>query len=224
MIACISPADLNYEETLSTLRYADAAKRIKTRAIVNQTSDISALELEMLRKQLRELEEKVKESEALKGRELQRDVEIWRSGVGKLECLVKEIGEAAGPSPPRTPGTLVLWLTDTCVDERIGKLEMENEALRTHLRLALETIRDPIPETLYLQPDEEEMEVSEEWGEDVFETVELWDDCWAVLGEEAEELALEVARWRGEVEKDLSAWNLGLGAGSGFAGIVEIQG
>ena len=100
---------------------------------------------------------------------------------------------------------------------------MENEALRTHLRLALETIRDPIPETLYLQPDEEEMEVSEQWGEDVFETVELWDDCWTVLGEEAEELALEVARWRGEVEKDLSAWNLGLGAGSGFAGVVEIQ-
>jgi hypothetical protein len=100
MIACISPADLNYEETLSTLRYADAAKRIKTRAIVNQTSDISALELEMLRKQLRELEEKVKESEALKGKELQRDVEIWRSGVGKLEGLVKEIGEAAGTHTP----------------------------------------------------------------------------------------------------------------------------
>jgi hypothetical protein len=107
MIACISPADLNYEETLSTLRYADAAKRIKTRAIVNQTSDISALELEMLRKQLRELEEKVKESEALKGRELQRDVEIWRSGVGKLECLVKEIGEAAGPFP--SPKTVLVW-------------------------------------------------------------------------------------------------------------------
>jgi kinesin family protein 1 len=34
MIAAISPAD--YEETLSTLRYADQAKRIKTNAIVNE--------------------------------------------------------------------------------------------------------------------------------------------------------------------------------------------
>ena len=34
MIACIAPSD--YEETLSTLRYADQAKRIRTRAVVNQ--------------------------------------------------------------------------------------------------------------------------------------------------------------------------------------------
>jgi hypothetical protein len=99
MIACISPADINYEETLSTLRYADAAKRIKTRAIVNQTSDISALELEMLRKQLRELEDRVRENEDKGG-----DVQIWKDGVGKLESVVKEIGEVAGthPTQPHT--------------------------------------------------------------------------------------------------------------------------
>jgi len=34
MIAAISPAD--YDETLSTLRYADAAKRIKNKAVVNE--------------------------------------------------------------------------------------------------------------------------------------------------------------------------------------------
>ncbi len=36
MIAALSPADINYMETLSTLRYADRAKRIKTKAIVNE--------------------------------------------------------------------------------------------------------------------------------------------------------------------------------------------
>jgi kinesin family member 1 len=96
MIACISPADINYEETMSTLRYADAAKRIKTRAVVNQTSEISALELEMLRRQLRELEEKVKETEAMKGRELERDVQVWKEGFGKLKNVIQEVGEAAG--------------------------------------------------------------------------------------------------------------------------------
>lgn len=83
---------------------------------------------------------------------------------------------------------------------------MENEALRMHLRLALETIRDPIPETLYLRPDEEEMEISEEWEEDVFERYDEWDDCWAVLSDEADGLALEVAKWKGDMQSDLLAW------------------
>lgn len=38
MICALSPADINYEETLSTLRYADRAKRIKTKAVVNDQS------------------------------------------------------------------------------------------------------------------------------------------------------------------------------------------
>ncbi len=36
MICAISPADVNYEESLSTLRYADRAKRIVNKAIVNE--------------------------------------------------------------------------------------------------------------------------------------------------------------------------------------------
>ncbi|XP_053568220.1 kinesin-like protein KIF28P [Bombina bombina] len=35
MIAAISPADICYEETLSTLRYAERAKKIKNKAVVN---------------------------------------------------------------------------------------------------------------------------------------------------------------------------------------------
>lgn len=38
MIACVSPADYNIEETLSTLRYADRAKKIKNKPIKNQDS------------------------------------------------------------------------------------------------------------------------------------------------------------------------------------------
>ncbi|CAE1299414.1 Kinesin-like protein KIF1B,Kinesin-like protein KIN-4B,Kinesin-like protein KIF1A,Kinesin-like protein KIF28P,Kinesin-like protein KIF16B,Kinesin-like protein FLA10,Kinesin-like protein KIN-12D,Kinesin-like protein KIF17,Kinesin-like protein KIN-4A,Kinesin-like protein unc-104,Osmotic avoidance abnormal protein 3,Kinesin-like protein KIF1C,Kinesin-related protein 1,Kinesin-like protein Klp98A,Kinesin-like protein KIF14,Kinesin-like protein KIF18B,Chromosome-associated kinesin KIF4,Kinesin-like protein KIF1 len=36
MIAALSPADINYEETLSTLRYADRAKKIKNNAVINE--------------------------------------------------------------------------------------------------------------------------------------------------------------------------------------------
>ncbi|XP_056000812.1 kinesin-like protein KIF28P isoform X2 [Ostrea edulis] len=37
MIAALSPADINYDETLSTLRFADRAKAIKTTATVNES-------------------------------------------------------------------------------------------------------------------------------------------------------------------------------------------
>jgi len=35
MICAISPANDNYDETLSTLRYADSAKKIKNKPVVN---------------------------------------------------------------------------------------------------------------------------------------------------------------------------------------------
>ena len=36
MIACLSPADNNYEETVSTLRYANRAKNIKNKPKINE--------------------------------------------------------------------------------------------------------------------------------------------------------------------------------------------
>jgi hypothetical protein len=36
MICAISPGLINYEETLSTLRYANRAKKIKNQAIINE--------------------------------------------------------------------------------------------------------------------------------------------------------------------------------------------
>ncbi|KAK8778191.1 hypothetical protein V5799_020468, partial [Amblyomma americanum] len=39
MIAAISPADINYEETLSTLRYADRAKQIVCKAVINEDAN-----------------------------------------------------------------------------------------------------------------------------------------------------------------------------------------
>lgn len=57
MIAAISPADINFEETLSTLRYADSAKRIKNHAVVNEDANARMIrelkeELATLRTQL----------------------------------------------------------------------------------------------------------------------------------------------------------------------------
>lgn len=57
MIAAVSPADVNYDETLSTLRYADRAKKIKNKAVVNEDPNERMIrelkeQIEMLKAQL----------------------------------------------------------------------------------------------------------------------------------------------------------------------------
>jgi kinesin family member 13 len=54
MIAAISPATFNFEESLSTLRYADAVKSIRNQAVVNETPQ------EKLIRELKEENEKLK--------------------------------------------------------------------------------------------------------------------------------------------------------------------
>ncbi|KAI1924818.1 hypothetical protein LOZ65_002975 [Ophidiomyces ophidiicola] len=82
MIAAISPADINYEETLSTLRYADSAKRIKNHAVVNE--DPNARMIRELKEELAQLRSKL--GGAVAGGS--------GGGVG---------GAAAGAYPPGTP-------------------------------------------------------------------------------------------------------------------------
>ena len=57
MIAAISPADYNYDETFTTLRYASRAKNIKNKPRVNQDPKDALLkqyeeEIQMLRKMI----------------------------------------------------------------------------------------------------------------------------------------------------------------------------
>lgn len=54
MICAVSPASVNYEESLSTLRYADRAKKIVNKAVVNES-----VQDKMIR-ELREENEKLK--------------------------------------------------------------------------------------------------------------------------------------------------------------------
>lgn len=50
MIACVSPADSNIEETINTLRYADRARKIKNKPVLNV--DPRAAEMKRLRQQV----------------------------------------------------------------------------------------------------------------------------------------------------------------------------
>uniref|UniRef100_A0A3Q4HF13 Kinesin family member 13A n=1 Tax=Neolamprologus brichardi TaxID=32507 RepID=A0A3Q4HF13_NEOBR len=99
MIATVSPAADNYEETLSTLRYADRAKRIVNHAIVNEDPNARIIrelreEVEKLKVQLSqaesmkapELKEKLQESEKL----IQEMTVTWEEKLRKTEEIATE--------------------------------------------------------------------------------------------------------------------------------------
>eukprot|EP00741_Cyanophora_paradoxa_P018513 tig00021070_g17872.t2 len=54
MIACVSPADINFEESLNTLKYANRARNIKNKPVVNR--DPNSAQLVSLRKEIERLQ------------------------------------------------------------------------------------------------------------------------------------------------------------------------
>lgn len=85
MIAALSPADISYEETLSTLRYADRTKQIRCNAVINEDPNARLI---------RELKEEV-----ARLREL-----LFAQGLSDaplLGGLKGEVPDSCSPVPPR---------------------------------------------------------------------------------------------------------------------------
>lgn len=135
MIACISPSD--YDETLSTLRYASQARRIRTSAVVNEDSLNSAqrdAQIASLQQQIETLQTLISVSTETKAqgakereraeREEEERLEEYASKVARMRRAMEEAREAG--------------------EARIRALQEENEALRTHLKLAVESLKTPI--------------------------------------------------------------------------------
>jgi hypothetical protein len=130
MIACISPSSSSYEETLSTLRYADQAKRIRTRAIINQDHLSSAerdAQIASMAEEIRLLQLRVSDSrrkDEKEGKEQEEKLEEYQNRVVVLQRMMEEKSLIA--------------------EGKIKSLTTENEALRLHLKLALESLKNPI--------------------------------------------------------------------------------
>uniref|UniRef100_A0A7N8X9B1 Kinesin-like protein KIF13B n=1 Tax=Mastacembelus armatus TaxID=205130 RepID=A0A7N8X9B1_9TELE len=99
MVATISPAADNYDETLSTLRYADRAKNIVNHAIVNE--DPNARIIRELREEVEKLREQLTEAESMKAPELKERLEesekliqemtvTWEEKLRKTEAIALE--------------------------------------------------------------------------------------------------------------------------------------
>ncbi|XP_024228110.1 kinesin-like protein unc-104 isoform X16 [Bombus impatiens] len=110
MIAAVSPADINYDETLSTLRYADRAKQIVCKAVVNE--DANAKLIRELKEEIQKLRELLKQE----GIDVQEGDEIVRAT--KREDDVKE-------SRPR----IASHTTSTIAEEAVDQLQASEKLI-----------------------------------------------------------------------------------------------
>ncbi|XP_070839122.1 kinesin family member 4 [Chaetodon trifascialis] len=148
MIACISPADSNMEETINTLRYADRARKIKNKPIVN--IDPRAAEMNRLKQQVQELQVMLLHARggvapALSGPESAENVtkllERNRSLQDENNKLSRELSEAAGQ-------TAFMFEKIIMTEQANEKLQSKLEQLRHHaactvdLEKVLETLDD----------------------------------------------------------------------------------
>ena len=89
MICAISPAFMNYEETLSTLRYADNAKKIKNSAVVNESpSDRMIRELKAENLKLKEMLVKLQKAASGGG-----PVDLEALGLTNIGELIEDMTE-----------------------------------------------------------------------------------------------------------------------------------
>ncbi|XP_030626800.1 kinesin-like protein KIF13B [Chanos chanos] len=99
MVATVSPAADNYDETLSTLRYADRAKNIVNHAVINE--DPNARIIRELREEVEKLKEQLTKAESMKAPELKDRLEesekliqemtvTWEEKLRKTEEIAQE--------------------------------------------------------------------------------------------------------------------------------------
>jgi Kinesin motor domain len=187
MIACIAPSD--YDETLSTLRYADQAKNIRTKAIVNQdhvsTAEKDAQIMEMqetirtLRWTLNQQQQSVPTAPAAKA-DSEAHAEKLREYTTKYEGMLQMMDEKLKIS-----------------ESKVRHLEQEKETLQLHLKLVLDELKNPIKTreeqvSTPVKPRSREQTPDMIWQDEGFESEEEEEEEEDMVDEEQEAAALEV--------------------------------
>ncbi|KAK0308383.1 hypothetical protein LTR01_005010 [Friedmanniomyces endolithicus] len=192
MVACISPTD--YDETLGTLRYADQAKRIRTRAHVNQDAVTTAereAEIARMAETIRALTLSVNAATTRKRDEVERardELEDYQRQVGLMQRAMEE-SRAVSEVKIRA---LVAEVEELRAAN--GGLGGQVESLRRHLGLVKGVLRSPIVIPREFGDGGEEGE-----GEDEGEDSGV-DDCFEVEGEGEGERGFEHEVWRADVQ------------------------
>ncbi|XXG56209.1 hypothetical protein AAC387_Pa03g3688 [Persea americana] len=99
MIACISPADINAEETLNTLKYANRARNIQNKPVVNR--DPVSNEMQRMRQQLEYLQAELL---CARGGAASDEIQVLKDKISWLEAtnvaLCRELHECRSRCPP----------------------------------------------------------------------------------------------------------------------------
>lgn len=167
MIACIAPAD--YDETLSTLRYADQAKRIRTRAVVNQDQMSTAerdAQIAAMAEEIRVLQLSVSDSRQREknAKEAEERLEAYQERVAQMQRMMEERSMVA--------------------ESKMKKLQTENEALKLHLKLAIDSLKNPIPAVVHGETRDEARDKAAADASDDDESDDVYDSDSTALGEE----------------------------------------
>ncbi|KAJ9447580.1 Kinesin-like protein unc-104 [Diplonema papillatum] len=97
MLAAVSPAEDSYEETMSTLRYAERAKKIVNKAVVNEDSNtalVAALKEEISRLQAQLSTQSTPNTELEQNEALMKQLEMtWEEKLNRAQKLMQERGE-----------------------------------------------------------------------------------------------------------------------------------
>uniref|UniRef100_A0A8C1R2A6 Kinesin-like protein n=1 Tax=Cyprinus carpio TaxID=7962 RepID=A0A8C1R2A6_CYPCA len=148
MIACVSPADSNIEETINTLRYADRARKIKNKPILNV--DPRAVEMKRLKQKVQELQVMLLHARGgvapvLTGSEPAENVsnilEQNRCLQDENSKLSRELSEAVGQTALMFERIIMMEQTNEKLQSKLEELR-QHAACKVDLQKMVETLED----------------------------------------------------------------------------------
>uniref|UniRef100_A0A8C9F702 Kinesin family member 4A n=1 Tax=Pavo cristatus TaxID=9049 RepID=A0A8C9F702_PAVCR len=149
MIACVSPADSNLEETLNTLRYADRARKIKNKPIVNV--DPQAAELHHLKQQVQQLQVLLLQAHGgtlpvsinsmAPSENLQSLMEKNQSLMEENEKLSRGLSEAAGQTAQMLERIILTEQENEKMNAKLEQLQ-QHAVCKLDLQKLVETVED----------------------------------------------------------------------------------
>ncbi|KAG0613527.1 hypothetical protein M758_6G110100 [Ceratodon purpureus] len=123
MIACVSPADVNGEESINTLKYANRARNIRNKPTVNR--DPLAAEMQRMRQQLELMQAELLCARA--GGPSNTEVQMLRQKVAWLEASNMELGRELEEARDRI--------------DTLSQCALESQVERDKLRIKLDQLR-----------------------------------------------------------------------------------
>ncbi|KAG1937120.1 kinesin-like protein KIN-4C [Pimephales promelas] len=148
MIACVSPADSNIEETINTLRYADRARKIKNKPVLNV--DPRALEMKRLKQQVQDLQVMLLHARGgvasvLTGSEPAENVskilEQNRCLQDENSKLSRELSESVGQTALMFERIIMTEQTNEKLQKKLEELR-QHSACKVDLKKVVETLED----------------------------------------------------------------------------------